>query len=266
MKRFYRISFLLPVLLLFLNRAYSEEPKIEWNQAHNASGYIVEIRNSHNKTVVRKKTNETFYVIDLDPGTYRFRLIVLNRYGLEGAVSPWKEFKVVAGEKKEKGSSDRIYNITASAAYYIPGGAMGDILSPGYGGYLSMGVCNLFLDNFEAGVSAGVFSLNGEESLDIKSALHTSFRLYSGYYFLLSERFSLFPYFGGGFNYTKVSYIEKDYFTSGTVNDPAVTLGLSLVFNFGMFQIPVGVNSSALFEKKGTVYDCSVYGGLGLSF
>ncbi len=157
-----------------------------------------------------------------------------------------------------------LFSISVMPAFYIPLGVMDDLFRPGFGSYLNFGLADLIWSNFEAGISAGIFSLPGRKDVYTDKALHSTFRLYSGYYFRVNKYFSVFPYAGAGIIYTRCTYTNPRLFESSYVIDPAASLGVSLVFTYNYFMLPVGVNSSLLYEKKGMVYDCSFYAGIGM--
>lgn len=86
------------ILLLFLgytlsigSEEFHEGQEIKWSPISNVGGYIVEVKDSSGKIIQKKQTNSNSAYLKLSPGTYEFRIIVLNKFKKIGKEYPWKE-------------------------------------------------------------------------------------------------------------------------------------------------------------------------------
>jgi hypothetical protein len=249
-------------IMIFTGRpAYSDDSVIEWDHVPKSGGYVVVIKGENDRVLVRSRTKDNFFKLNLPPGKYYFRLSVLNILGVEEAMSDWKEFQIKLVSRKPVA-----YNFVITPSYYYPTGVLAKLIKPGFGTQLSIGFENLLFDNFETGLSAGLFYLPGKEEREIKHILLSPVRVYTGYHFNINEKFSVFPYVGAGMNYSQNTYTNKEYFSSNRVINPAASAGLSLIFKSGVLIFPIGGGASVMYENEGFIYDYTAHAGIGFHF
>jgi hypothetical protein len=132
------------------------------------------------------------------------------------------EITAVDNNGAESDSSDvKLLKNTVIGFYpgvLIPLGNFGDISGLGYGGTVSLTKRNFFINNLEAGISAGFYYLPGKENIgsDIESIQSTGraffipLSLNAGYRFTITEKIDAVPYLSAGGAYLDMIYTERD--------------------------------------------------------
>lgn len=101
---------------------------IRWKDIPGANGYIVEVEDNSGKTMEKITISRPEVILKMDPGSYRFRIIALNRFRKVGRVYPWKELIVKPVNAPLVRESPAIYNPGDSKKTFI---AKGDYLHRG---------------------------------------------------------------------------------------------------------------------------------------
>ena len=125
-------------LLSILGRVYGDQNRvIKWKQVHGAGGYIVEIIDSDDKTVIKRETkSNSLDVSGLPLGIYKYRIITLNKLKEVGKDTGWLTLTV----KKEDIIQAVDVALGVGWEYNIPLSPMSDKLHNSYKGlniYLS---------------------------------------------------------------------------------------------------------------------------------
>jgi hypothetical protein len=68
---------------------------IEWTSIENAKGYIVQIQDENQNTILEQHVSETKINFHLDPGKYRQRVGVVNKFGKISSYTEWNDFIVL---------------------------------------------------------------------------------------------------------------------------------------------------------------------------
>ncbi|HPF05752.1 MAG TPA: fibronectin type III domain-containing protein [Spirochaetota bacterium] len=87
---------LLLLLILFPFFSYSEPAgKLTWQSVEGAAGYYIEIKDTGDNIVAAETvTGNSYDIIKLQPGEYKFRIATVNILGQRGQSTEWIEFKV----------------------------------------------------------------------------------------------------------------------------------------------------------------------------
>ena len=103
-------SFYLIILLLILSifgKVYgNQNTLIKWEPVYGAGGYIIEVIDSDDKTVIKKETrNNSLDVEELPIGTYKYNITTLNKLKKRGKNTGWLTLTIkkedVVTEKKD---------------------------------------------------------------------------------------------------------------------------------------------------------------------
>ncbi len=74
--------------------------RINWSIVPGAKGYRIQVKDAYGRTRIDGRTNETFYEISLDPGTYKARIGSINKFG---KVETWSEWsRIIIRESRKK--------------------------------------------------------------------------------------------------------------------------------------------------------------------
>ncbi|MCL2154503.1 MAG: hypothetical protein FWH53_02440 [Leptospirales bacterium] len=78
-------------MLFIFGRIYGDSNSvIKWEPVYGAGGYIVEIVDSDNNTVIKRETKDnSIDVGNLTPGIYKYRITTLNKLKQEGGNTGW---------------------------------------------------------------------------------------------------------------------------------------------------------------------------------
>ncbi len=95
--------FLLITLLCYFqtNTIFSEEKKrvlLRWNKVPTASMYIIELRDSTGKVILKEQTTETSMTVEIEPGNYERRISVYNKLGETEVATDWSEFRILLSQ------------------------------------------------------------------------------------------------------------------------------------------------------------------------
>lgn len=153
---------ILLVVLTLPVRILAEDPVLRWKPVKYSGGYIVEIKNSSNKVVIKKQTNKNYFKVDLKPGKYKFKLTTLNKFGKPEASTKWIVFyvKKVAFPTIESISTDKIYIDTDNTVKII-----GQNLTSKTKLYLVKNGKKTEIKNFQVDGNKIIFKLNPSEEM-----------------------------------------------------------------------------------------------------
>lgn len=92
--------FLLITLLCYFQSStiFSEEKKrvlLRWNKVPTASMYIIELRDSSGKVILKQQTTDTSITVEMEPGNYERRISVYNKLGETEVTTDWSEFRIL---------------------------------------------------------------------------------------------------------------------------------------------------------------------------
>ena len=265
----------------FLSASESGKSVIRWKDVPYSDGYIVEIRDSAGKTVVKKTTDKNHYKIDdLFEGEYEFRLTVINRLGEPEVSSDWKRFRVVKTAKPEKLLSEPELtdqfprhpqdSIKFHAAFmpsiFIPTGILGELFHPGAGIQAMTGLREFPSENFETGISAGIYMLPGDKTRGLRGLIHISYFLYSGYRISFSGKYSVFPYAGAGYNHSYASVLSKYNIETLHYINFSINAGITLARVYNNYYIPLGFAVDLLYDESEFIPCYKIYSGIGFMF
>lgn len=74
----------------------SDDVLLRWEEVAGALGYVLEVKDSKEKIILSKRISTNRYELtELDPGTYRHRVGVVNKFGKVEGYTDWAPFEVV---------------------------------------------------------------------------------------------------------------------------------------------------------------------------
>jgi hypothetical protein len=76
----------------------STQPVLRWQAVAGAHEYEIEVETPDGKAVKRQRTKGTSITLILDPGDYRVRILVLNRFGKTASTGKWSPLVVRRSE------------------------------------------------------------------------------------------------------------------------------------------------------------------------
>ncbi len=91
-------SLLLGLLLIPIGLYAEDELRypVSWDAVPGAGGYLVEVKNQRQETVITRTVERNGIVLSLSPGRYLFRVTTLNRFMRNESATRWIAFQVKA--------------------------------------------------------------------------------------------------------------------------------------------------------------------------
>jgi len=91
-----RVKTLIVLLLLLTVNTYAETGhKLSWQSVEGAAGYFIEIKDSGDAIIIAETvTGNSYDIVKLQPGEYRFRIASVNILGQRGQSTDWIGFTV----------------------------------------------------------------------------------------------------------------------------------------------------------------------------
>jgi len=164
--------------------------------------------------------------------------------------------------------------LTFTPAVILPLGTFGDMAAPGYGGFVSFTFTDLIFKNLSAGIEAGYFYMQGNNSFKTEHSSADSFQLIpfgikAGYNFELTDKLTIKPAITAGAAYFDMRYRAFDKGMGDSADnalkgiDPMVKLSLSFDWYITP-QVFIGFNGGygILFEEAENL--SFIYSGLNM--
>ena len=141
--------------------------------------------------------------------------------------------------------------VSAAPAMMVLAGDLGDMFKYGYGGVLNIGLRNIMLQDFEAGLSFSYFTLPGKEEMNTDRLNFIPVSVHAGYHLWMSNWFSFFPFMKIGVAYSIVTYTDLTGDTDKTITDPVAAAGLALTANTDNYTFSIGGDYGIIYESAG---------------
>jgi len=72
---------------------------VEWQAVQGAVEYRVEVKNSKNKIIIKKKTKKTKLDLKITPGDYKYRVGIVNKFYSVFAWSKWEKLSIISAKR-----------------------------------------------------------------------------------------------------------------------------------------------------------------------
>jgi len=96
--------------------AERENVTLEWPVARGARGYLIEIKDALGSIIFTETTTVTHRVVQLEPGEYRVRITMLNKFGKFDPSRDWESYIVAKAN-----DSSRSLPVVGNVAAFSPG-------------------------------------------------------------------------------------------------------------------------------------------------
>lgn len=246
----------------------SGERKFVWKRSIDPDGRVEKYRfygTKDGKRTLIAESAKTEYLVK-NAATYsRIELVAVDDSGEESGV-------VRKNVPNAKGDSYAAFQ----PGVIIPFGKMGKMYNIGYGGSLSYTRRNIFFENVEAGIEAGLYYATGKNLLTEGKPLYHDYLmvpilLHGAYRFELPYNLSIAPSLSVGVSYSAMKYSKRDAATflmqEKTTNsvDQCIRAGLGIEYQINeTFAISLSAEYGMFIEKDGPI--SFMVTGIGISY
>ena len=243
---------------------------VKWDPAIDPDGMVIEyiIYEHENKgDKIFARTNKTYYSIPaLDP-------LIKRKFYIRAVDNFMEESEAAKIKVNER---DAVLNVFPGVIF--PVGKFGEMYNIGFGGTISLSICNLFFNNFEGGIALGFYYMQGKDLQDLKNLLYQDFLFFPvyltfGYNITIGNSFIIKPLISIGAAYIDMKYNDRNK-TIAEGRDRHLQIaafsfkaGLAAEYRFTeTISVSLGCEYGAIVQNTGLLSFILVNAGIGFSF